>query len=534
MTRFSSSTRALILALALMAPALTMPAVAAAQELRVAMKGTVDGADPHQSFSPNRNVQLHVYEPLVFQDEQLRARPGLAESWRAVDPTTWEFTLRPDVLFHDGSRLTPADVAFSIMRAKNATGIRTYSAAVRNVVAVEPTGPRTLLLRTSVPTPMQPAYLGSVVIVSAKAAADAAGPDWNGGRAAVGTGPYKWVLWRPSQDVQLVRNDAYWGAKEPWERVAFRFIPNDSARVAALLAGDVDIADTLPAELYDRLQGSDKVRLVTVDSIFTNYLYLDSVAATTPNAVANDGKPLPRNPLQDVRVRRAIDHALNRTALAERAMQGGATAAGQIAAPGLIGHVPGLEPARYDPALARRLLAEAGFPQGFTLTVTCTSDRFAGDSRTCQAVGQMLKVVGITPVVDAMPIAIYARRWANIGPSGSSEFSATISMFGSTSGLASEGMNTILHTSDPERGLGVSNRRFVSDPALDARLEAIDRSFEDTARERLTQDAVRYVMEQRLIVPLFFVKASWGVRRDLSLTARADQYTMATTVRRAK
>ncbi len=506
----------------------------AAEELRVAMKGMVDGADPHQSFSPNRNVQLHVYQPLVFQDEHLRAYPGLAESWRAVDPTTWEFTLRPNVRFHDGSPLTPADVAFSILRAKAATGIRTYAAAVRNVVAVEPTGPRTLLLRTRVPTPLQPAYLGSVAIVSANAAANAATNDWNGGRAAVGTGPYRWVQWRPSQDVELARNDDYWGAKEPWERVVFRYIPNDSARVAALLAGDVDIADTLPAELYDRLQGSDKVKLVTVDSIFTNYLYLDSVAATTPNAVGNDGKPLPRNPLQDVRVRRAIDHALNRTALAERAMQGGATAAGQVAAPGLMGHVPGLEPAKYDPALARQLLADAGYPQGFTLTVSCTSDRFAGDSRNCQAVGQMLKVVGITPVIDALPMAIYARRWATMGPTGSSDFSATISMFGSTSGLASEGMNTILHTLDAERGLGVSNRRFVSDPTLDGKLEAIDRTFDDATRDRLTQDAVRYVMDQRLVLPLFFVKASWGVRRDLSLAARADQYTMATTVRKAK
>lgn len=510
---------------------LAMPA--AAQELRVAMKGMVDGADPHQSFSPNRNVQLHVYEPLVFQDEHLRAYPGLAVSWRAVDPTTWEFTLRPNVRFHDGSALTPADVAFSILRAKAATGIRTYASAVRNVVAVEPTGERTLLLRTSVPTPLPPAYLGSVAIVSAKAAADAAINDWNGGRAAVGTGPYKWVQWRPSQDVLLARNDDYWGTKEPWDRVVFRYIPNDSARVAALLAGDVDIADTLPAELYERLQGSDKVRLVTVDSVFTNYLYLDSLSATTPNAVANDGKPLAKNPLQDVRVRQAIDHALNRAALAERAMQGGATAAGQVAAPGLIGHVPDLAPAQYDPPLARRLLAEAGYPQGFQLTVSCTSDRFAGDSRTCQAVGQMLKAVGISPVVDALPMVIYARKWATIGPSGSSEFSATISMFGSTSGLASEGMNTILHTSDPERGLGASNRRFVSDRGLDQRLERIDRTFAEEERDTLTQEAVRYAMDQRLALPLFFVKASWGIRRDLTLAARADQYTMATTVRKA-
>ena len=468
-----------------------------------------------------------------MQDEHLRPMPGLAESWRAIDPLTWEFTLRPGVRFHDGSPLTPADVAFSILRAKAATGIRTYAAAVRNVVSVEPTGERTLVLRTRAPTPLQPAYLVSVAIVSAKAAADANLADWNGGRAAVGTGPYKWIRWRPSQDVLLERNDDYWGPKEPWERVVFRYIPNDSARVAALLAGDVDVADTLPAELYERIQASDKVKLITVDSVFTNYLYLDSLSASTPNATGADGKMLDKNPIGDVRVRRAMDHALNRQALAERAMQGGATAGGQIAAPGLLGHVPGLEPAKYDPALAKKLLAEAGYPQGFNLALSCTNDRFAGDSRTCQAVAQMLNAIGIKPAVDALPMSVYARRWATIGPTGSSDFTATISMFGSTSGLASEGMNTIVHSADLERGLGASNRRFVSDPVMDAKLEQIDQTFDDAERERLTQAAVRYAMDQRLVLPLFFVKASWGVRKDLTLSARADQYTMAMTVRRA-
>ena len=525
MTRAMRTARSAAVLLALALPA-------AAADLRVAMKGVVDGADPHQSFSPNRNVQLHVYEPLLFQDEHLRPYPGLAESWRAVDPLTWEFTLRAGVKFHDGSALTPADVAFSLLRAQAATGIRTYSSFVRNVTAVEPTGERTFLVRTREPTPLQPVYLTSVAIVSARAAADATNADWNGGRAAVGTGPYRWVRWTPSQDVVLERNPDYWGDKEPWDRVVFRFISNDSARVAALLAGDVDVADTLPAELYDRVRGAEKVKLVTTDSIFTNYLYLDSMSATIENAAGPDGQKLARNPLADVRVRQAMDHALNRTALAERSMQGGAIAAGQIAAPGLIGHVPGLAPATYDPALSRRLLAEAGYDRGFTLTMSCTSDRFAGDSRTCQTVGQMLTAVGIKVQIDALPSTIYFRRWANILPSGSSEFSATISMFGSTSGLASESMNTAFRTPNPERGLGVSNRRFFSDPGFDAMLGKIDASFDDAEREKLTQAAVRYFVEQRGALPLVFLKASWGIRRDLTLQPRADQYTLAMTVRK--
>lgn len=512
---------------------LLLAAPARADELRIGMKGAVDNPDPHQSYSPNRNVQLHVYETLLTQDEHLRPRPLLAESWRAVDPLTWEFILRPGVSFHDGSPLTPADVAFSIMRAKATVGIRTYVANVRNVVSVEPTGARTLLVHTAVPTPLQPALMVSIAIVSAKAAADATAADWNGGRAAVGTGPYRWVRWTPSQDVVLERNLDYWGAKEPWDKVMFRSIQNDSARVAALLAGDIDIADTLPAELYDRVRGAEGATLLTVDSIFTNYLYLDSMSPSTPNATGADGKPLPKNPLADLRVRTAMDHVLNRTTLAERAMQGGASPAGQVAAPGLMGHVPGLEPAKFDPALSRKLLADAGYPQGFGVALTCTNDRFAGASRSCQAVGQMLSAVGIKAQVDAIPAAIYFRRWATMGPNNQSDFSATISMFGSTSGMASEGMNTILHSPDPERGLGGSNRRFFLDPKLDAMLGTEDATFDDAKREAMVQDTVRYAMDQRAVLPLFFVKASWGVRKGLTMVPRQDQYTMATTVRKA-
>jgi len=506
---------------------------ASAAELRIGMKGTVDNPDPHQSYTPNRNVQLHVYETLLTQDEHLRPQPLLAESWRAVDPTTWEFTLRPGVKFHDGSPLTPADVAFSIMRAKATIGLRTYAANVRNVTSVEATGERTLLVHTAVPVPLQPALMVSIAIVSAKAAQNATGADWNGGRAAVGTGPYRWIRWTASQDVVLERNPDYWGAKEPWDRVTFRFISNDSSRVAALLSGDIDIADTLPAELYDRVKGAPGVQLLTTDSIFTNYLYLDSLSPSTPNATGPDGQPLPKNPIADLRVRTAMDHALNRTTLAERAMQGGASPAGQIAAPGLEGHVADLAPARYDPALARRLLSEAGYPNGFTLALTCTNDRFAGDSRSCQAVGQMLSAVGIKAQVDVIPAAIYFRRWATMGVNNQSDFSATISMFGSTSGLASEGMNTLIHSNDPERGLGASNRRFFSDPKLDAMLATEDATFDETRREALVQDTVRYAMAQRAVLPLFFVKASWGLRKGLTMVPRQDQYTMATAVRGA-
>ena len=522
---FSVSLGRLVLALLL-----ASLGAAQAQELRIGMKAAVDGSDPHQSYSPNRNVQLHVYEPLVFQDEFQRPRPGLAQSWRLLDPLTWEFQLREGIRFHDGSPLTAADAVFSLQRAKDARGIRTYGPALRSIIGMEASGPTTLVLRTSTPTPMLPAYLTGIAIVSAKAAADAGEADFNGGRAAIGTGPYRWVRFTQGADVVLERAASHWAPPEPWRRVIYRFIPNDSARVAALLAEDVDVIDAVPPSLHTRVREDARTRLITGTSSFNFYLFLDTFRDQAPFVTGADGQPLDRNPFRDRRVRLALSHAINRVALATRAMEGAAEPAGQIAPPGFIGHVPDLALPAYDPALARRLLAEAGFPQGFGLTLQCTADRFAGDARTCQAIGQMFGAVGIRTQVETLPAAIFFRR-AGTGFANNAEFGASMSMFASTTGLAAESMNTITRTPNAALGHGASNRGHYSDAVLDDLLAQIEREFDEPKREALTAQAVRRVMAEAPVVPVFFVGAAWGTRRGFTLTPRGDQYTMATGIR---
>ena len=506
---------------------------AGAQTLRIAFKASMDGTDPHQTFTPNRNAQLHVWETLLTQDETLRPRPQLAESWRAVDPLTWEFKLRRDVLFHDGSPFTSADAAFSILRARAATGPRTYAVAVRNVTAVETPDAHTLIVRTSVPTPLQPDFLVAIAILNARASEGAVDADFNGGRAAIGTGPYRWGRWTPQQDVTFERSPNWRGTPEPWARVHIRFVPNDSARVAALLAGDVDVIDTVPTGLHQRIREAPSLQLVSGYSVFTHYFYLDAMSAQVPNITGADGQPLPQNPMRDLRVRRAISMAINRRALAERVMEGGATATGQIAAPGFIGHVPDLPLPHFDPPRARALLAEAGYPNGFTLTLHCTQDRFAGDARTCQAIGQMLTAIGIRTNIEALPMPIYLRRSATLTPGGAPELSAHLAMFGSSSGIASEGLTALLRTPNAARAHGGWNRTRFSSPEFDSMLDRVDSEFDPATRERLTQEAIRWVAENVPLAPIFHIGASWGLKRGLVMSPRGDQYTMATEIRPA-
>ena len=226
-----------------------------------------------------------------------------------------------------------------------------------------------------------------------------------------------------------------------------------------------------------------------------------------------------------------MSHAINRVALAERAMEGGATPAYQVAAPGLIGHDPAAPVIPFDPALSRRLLAEAGYPQGFALNLHCTADRFAGDARTCQAIGQMLTAVGIRASIEALPMAVYLRRGTQSAAGGEPELSAHLSMFGSTLGIASESLTSLIRTINAGLGHGGWNRTRYSNPELDRLLAVADSTFDDRAREAAIQAAARYAVESQALLPVFFVRASWGIRRGLSMTPRADSFTMATTTR---
>ncbi len=517
----------------LLATFLLLAAPAGAQELRIAFKAAVDGSDPHQNYTPNRNVQLHVYEPLVGQDEFLRPIPGAASAWRNLDATTWEFTLREGLAFHDGTPVTAEDVVFSIRRARAITGLRTFVVQTRSVASVEAKDARTVIVRTNGPAPLLPNQLSVLAIVSARAAEGAGEAEFNGGRAAIGTGPYRWVRLSPGQDVVIERATRHWREPEPWQRVTFRFIPNDSARVAALLAGDVDVIDNVPPSLFGRLRESERTQVVTGPGMFTLYMYLDHFRDQVQYATGADGQPLARNPIRDPRVRQAMNLAINRAALAERAMEGAADPIGQFAGPGFIGHEASLGVPAHDPARARALLAEAGLPNGFNLTIHCTNDRYAGDARVCQAVGQMLTQAGIRTTVDAMPSAVFFRR-ANGGQGLDPEFTAFMAIFASSTGVASESMATILRTRNAQRGHGSLNRGRYSNPALDAALDRVDEAFDDAERDRLTGAAARIAIEDNAILPVFSLRATYGLRRGLTITPRGDSYTMATGIRAAR
>ena len=244
--------------------AATLPAQA--QHLTAAMAAPITTIDPHfYNAAPNNGLALHVFERLVERTSTAQLTPGLATSWKPLSETLWEFKLRPGATWHDGEAVTADDVVFTVARVPNVPNSPGgYAGMLRAVAKVEVIDPTTLHIHTQRPAPNLPLDLANIAIVSRKHGATAATEDYNSGRAAIGSGPYRMQRFINGDRTELTRYDGWKGEKPEWERVTFRFLPNPGARVAALLAGDVDLIDVPPAADIPRLKSDPKLAVASI------------------------------------------------------------------------------------------------------------------------------------------------------------------------------------------------------------------------------------------------------------------------------
>jgi peptide/nickel transport system substrate-binding protein len=517
--------RALLAAGALLGATPVLAQTSPVPGLTIGIGGSPTSLDPHfYNASPNISLTMHIFDRLVEQDATARIQPALAESWRAVSDTTWEFKLRAGVKWHDGRDFTADDVAFTISRAPsvpNSPG--GFGGFVRAITRVEVVDPLTIRFHTATAHPLLPTELASIQIISRHVGEGAATEDYNAGRAAIGTGPYRLVSYRPGDRTEFARNDAYWKGAEPWGRVSYRFVANDAARTAGLLAGDLDVIDQVPSTDIARLRRDQRLSISEIQGLRLIYLMTDFSRTDGPPVLVsdNEGRPLPRNPMLDARVRRALSIAIDREALAERVMEGTAKPTGQWLPPGSYSYNPAVQTPRVDPEGARRLLAEAGFPQGFRLTLTTPNDRYPNDARTAQAVAQMWSRVGVRTAVEALPWTSYAAR------NSRQEFNARLAGWGSVTGEASYMLVNIFGTYNRERRTGASNNSRYSNPELDALTARAAGTLDDAEREKLLQEAVAMVDRETAMIPLFQLVNFWATRRGITYEPRMDERTVA-------
>jgi peptide/nickel transport system substrate-binding protein len=513
---------ALMLALPPLAP------TAGAQELKIGIKTEPSALDPQfHTLNPNIQVAAYFFDALIAQDANLKTQPALALSWKAIDDTTWEFKLRPGVKFHDGSDFTAEDVVFTyerVPKVPNSPG--PYTIYTRQMKSFEIVDPLTLRIHTTGPSPLLPLDVAALPILSKKAMAGAAPEgkttgELNSGSGLVGTGPFKFVEWQRGSRIVGERNDAYWGPKPYWKTVILRPLGNNTTRVAALLSGDVDLIEDPPTTDLARLKSDPKITLARAVSNRVIYIALDQ-HGDPPIAIPDtNGK----NPLMDKRVREALSIAIDRKGIADKIMEGVAVPAGDLLPYPMGGTAKDTPIDAYDSAKAKKLLADAGYPNGFSITLGAPNGRYINDLKIAQAVAAMWSRIGVKTEVDAnTPPVFFKNR-------DSFKYSAYMAGWGASTGELANALKALAATPDRAKGMGTTNSARYSNKEMDAKLEEAVVTIDDTKREALLAEASRILMADHGIIPIHFELSVWAMRKGLTYGGRADQNTFAVDVK---
>jgi peptide/nickel transport system substrate-binding protein len=494
-----------------------------AQTFRWANDGDVNSMDPYarqETFLLMFNA--NIYEPLVRRDRELKVEPSLAARWEQPSPTVWRFHLRPGVRFSDGTPFTADDVVFSIVRARSqGSNVAGSLASVKEARRVDDL---TVDVETHQPNPIFLEEITGIGIMSrawaernnATRSADLTTREENfATRNAMGTGPFVLVSREPDRRTVLAPNPSWWDRPEHnLTRVEFNVIANDATRSAALISGEVDMVYTVPPQDTERLRRTPGITIHQQAETRTIYLGFDQMR---PELLKSDVRG--RNPFQDIRVRRAVNHAIDRNAIVRTVMRGQARATGLMIGPGINGHSDATDRVpEFNPDLSRRLMAEAGYPNGFGVTMDCPNDRYVNDEAACTAVVSMLARIGIRVNLAAQT---RARYFAEIlGP----RYNTSFYMLGWSPNTydAHNAFFNLMASRQGDRGMfnvgGWSNARF------DELVNAIAVETDREKRQSMIEEANRIHAEEVGHIPLHQQTVVWAARNNIQLQQLADNW----------
>lgn len=508
---------------AVAAAALIAAAGAAAQNLAIGFADPVSSVDPQlNNHAGDRSLALHFWDSLVTSRDGGKLDPGLASSWKSLDDKTWEFKINTAIKWQDGTPVSADDIVFSFQRARSVPGsVASYSGALRSVESATAKDPGTLIVKTSTPNPMLPLEIASIYVVSKHVGEKARTEDYNSGKAVVGTGPYKFISYTPGDRTVFERNPSYWGPKPQWDKVTYRFINNGAARTAALLAGDVDVIDKVAVTDVEKLRKDPKVSVYTYPGL--RVLLLQPTLREGPNEFITDnaGKVLDKNPLTDLRVRQALSLGINRKAIVDRVLQGTVTEANQWMPKNSFGYNPEVKDIAYNAEQAKKLLAEAGYPQGFQISIHVPGDRYPQAPETVQAVAQFWSRIGVKTKVEVVPWSVYSGR------ASKNEYAVSVIAWGNGTGEAGYGLLQTLASYDPKRGRGINNWGRYSNENVDKALDAATVEFDARRREAIFRHAAKLVTDDVGHIPLFHYQNIWAAKKGLKVVPLLSDRTTA-------
>lgn len=496
-------------------------APAGAATFRWANDGDSNSMDPYtRSETFLLTFDQNFYDPLVRRDKDLKVEPALAESWEQPNPTTWRFHLRHGVKFHDGTPFSADDVVFSYNRViAPGSQLNGYMQAVTSVKKIDDF---TVDFYTKVPDPIFLSEITFWAIMSKKWCEDNHAEQAMDLTKAVenyatrhenGTGPFILDTREPDRRTTMHANPAWWD-KMPGnlDKVEFNVISNAATRVAALLSGDIDMMYTVPPQDFTRLSGSADLKVFQTPELRTVYLGFDQ---SRDELLKSDVKG--KNPFKDQRVRQAFNQAVDIKAIQSRVMRGQSHPTGLLYGPGVNGWTEASDHRYpYDPDGAKKLLAAAGYPDGFGVTLDCPNDRYINDEQICQAVSIMLAKIGIKVALNAQTRLKYFAEISN------PEYHTSFYMLGWTPNTY-DAHNSLFNLAGTRNGTrGIFNDGGYSNPKFDTLLDEIAIETDDSKRNAMIADASKMLQDDAAFIPLHQQVVVWAARKNIDLVQMAD------------
>ncbi len=481
-----------------------------AKTLKIGMSSDARSMDPYFHNETSTNSMLsNVFEGLTYFDKDLKVYPVLAESWRVVEGNTWEFKLRKGVKFHNGNDFNADDVIFSIDRIKNwgKSGFKSKVNMIESFVKVDN---YTVQITTKGPYPILLRKLSYVKMLDAEYSADKDAAFL--GLNPVGTGPFKFVSWKKGESFTITANQGYWQGQPFYSDVIFKPLTNNATRVAAALSGEVDIIDRIPVMDVQRIKKSSKLNFFMKPGLRLIYLQMDQGRLETPYVKG-------KNPFLDVRVRRAIYLGINEESIVKHIMKGFAAPAEQFNPDVVFGYDDSIKRPAYNAAEAKKLLAKAGYPNGFEVTLDAPNNRYVNDAQIAQAIASSLSRVGIKVKVNALPKATFFPKTDRL------DTSFFLIGWASTDGDSSSFLDGITHTHDKEKGYGRYNRGRYSNATVDELIEKAGVTIDEKERLGYLIEAQRIALvEDMSIIPLHYQVDLYASGKNVKFVPRTDSH----------
>lgn len=489
--------------------------------LRFSYPGDLIAMDPHTANETFTTAILHhIYEGLTAYNEELEIIPALATSWELVEPTIWRFKLRENVKFHNGNEFNADDVVFSLNRALDENS--DFAGTLASIKSVTKVDDLTVDVETNAPHPVLARELATAFIMDQEWSLDNGAETPSNLRTgqvnyaasnAVGTGPFTFVSRQPDVRTELAANPDWWGEKiHNLSNVIFQPIASDATRVAALLSGEIDMMFPAPLQDVDRINSAEGYKVLEGPEERTIFIGFDHFRDELIDSDV-EGK----NPFKDKLVRQAVYYAIDVNTIRDRIMRGKSDPTNLLLAPTTQGFVPELnEREEYDPERAKELLAEAGYPDGFTVGMDCPNDRYVNDEAICQAIVSMLARVGINVNLLAQTRTQYFSKILR--------YETSMYLLGWAASGTKDAHNTLsqlVATAGSDLGGSYNTGRY-SNPELDELTRQIGVEVDMDKRQTLLYDAFKLIQDDYAFVPLHQQYIAWAMRDNIDMTLTPD------------